>query len=172
MFPSSAKCFPLTPPWLLVSITTNTPIILPLSFCFPSVLRSLYFSSSFHSGFCWNVGKLTGPRPLSLARPRPLLAAKEGSGGQASVSHWAANPPGESHQIELPLCVICMGKEPLEAWLIILADVLPVGDSLSLNGVADCIYNPSENSTTSRQRWRICRTALHKHPQTAAYDRY
>lgn len=31
------------------------------------------------------------------------------------------------------------GKNP-DAWLIILADVLPVGDSLSLNGVPDCNY--------------------------------
>lgn len=54
-------------------------------------------------------------------------------------------------------------EEKTEAWLIALADVLPARDSPSLNGVADCNYNFSANSTTSHHRWRICWTVLRKH---------
>lgn len=86
------------------------------SYYSPSVFLSSFlpiFRSLFHpQSFVPN--KMLGRRhapPFSVARPRPLLAAKEQWTGFGLPLSCSANPPGGSHQIELPLCVICMRKK-------------------------------------------------------------
>ncbi len=119
------------------------------SYYSPSVFlssHSLYFSSSSHSVLfliiCREVDKTAAILCGASMTPLSSKGRLRWTGFSLPLI-CSTNPPGELYQIELPVCVICM-KKKTEAWLIILADALPVGDSPSLNGVAEynCYFPP------------------------------
>lgn len=82
VFPRHCRDFssPLQQILLLFSLCLS--FFLPVLFSFSSSSDTVLFLIK-----CRGVDKTA---TFSVARPWPLLAAKEGCGGQASVSHWAA----------------------------------------------------------------------------------
>lgn len=155
------QCVPLTLPWLLVSITANAAFIPHLSFLL-TIFSSLFFLfltlSFVPYKIQWSWRACATENDWRPNTSKHQVKAKVGR--FQSPAELQPNPPGESYQIVLTLHVICM--EQTEGWLIVFADVLPIGNLRSLHGVANCNYNSSENFTTSGRGWCIYWTVLEK----------
>lgn len=143
------------------------------SYYSPSVClssHSLYFSSSSHSVLflikCRGVDKTAAILCGTSMAPLSSKGRLRWTGFGLPLS-CSTNPPGESHQIELPLCVICMKEKnrsmtnsPCRCTSCRRSTIIKWCSRLQLVFLVD--------STTSHHRWCICWTLLHQHTQASS----
>lgn len=125
----------------------------------PHFMPSLFLPSYLHS-VLFPIKCREADR-IPVAHSEFLLIVKESYGlSPSELQHKSTNFRNHinSHCSNMSFV---KNKTKKRVWVIVLADVLSLGDSLSLNGVASC--NNSENSTLSHHGRHVSWTLLNEH---------